>query len=290
MADTQEVVVVPATDDRMMDLSVERISPSPWQRRKYFDPQKLDELAESIKANGLVQPIVVRSLDEEGSYELIAGERRLRAQKSLGRETITAIVRNISANDARVLVLIENIQREDLTPTETARNLYDLLESFGGNRTALIKQTGKSANFVNDRLLIVDQPREIQNMIDEEKINLAHLKVIVEIEDHKQRIEAAKQAAKLNLTATELRGRFQRFFKPKTSGPRPSAGDSTVKFNQVNRSVITTFEAFEKFDFTMLKDPKKREQILRQIGVLEKTIERAKASLAASAPQKAAIV
>lgn len=281
---TLDALEVPAVNgDQMRDIPVDKITPSPWQRRRLFDPEKLKELAESIRANTLVQPIVVRILDEPDAFELIAGERRWRAHKLLQAETVRAIVKNISADEARVMVLVENIQREDMTLTETARNLKDLLETFGGNVAALVEKTGKSRTYIDDRLIIVEQPREIQNMIDEEKINLAQLKVIAQVPEESVRIEFAKKAAKLTLTAIELKGQLQRVLGSKTNGngSRPSAGEGAMKFNTVSKSIINAFDAFEKFDFTMLRDPKKREQLLKQVGILEKSLARAKGILAA---------
>lgn len=283
---------VPATStDQMIEVLVESISPSPWQRRRFFDPERLKELSDSIKMTpgGLIQRIVVRRLDDNGAHELIVGERRWRAYKLLGREAIPAILKDISADEAREMVLVENIQREDMTLAETGRNLADLLETYDGNIQRLIEKTGKSRGYVEDRLLIVEQPREIQNMVDEQKINLAQLKVIAQIPDEKVRVDFAKKAAKLMLSATELKGQLQRILEPKTNGNRqPSAGEGTMKFNTVSKSIINAFDAFDKFDFTMLKDPKKREQLLKQIGILEKSLTRAKGVL--STPATADVV
>ena len=270
--------------ERVVEIPVASIVPSPWQRRRRFDEQKLQELSESIRINGLQQPIKVRHPDgsTNGTYELVFGERRLRAHKLIDRETIKAFVTDISAEEARTLVLVENLHREDLAPTEEAANLMDLLEAFEGNKQAVVDKIGKSMTYLTDRLLVLDQPEEIQAMLDEKKINLAQLKVISELADPKAMINAANIAAKLNLTANELRGRLQRQLGSKKTRNTTSTAEGNVKFQQVSTSLVNLYDLLENFDYAMLGDEKKKETMLKQIGILEKSLARAKEQLGAS--------
>lgn len=262
-----------------VDIVVANITPSPFQSRRIFNQEKLRELGESIKATRLIQPIVTRQIGED-AWELIAGERRWRAHKLIGRDIIPSVVIEATDEEAHAMVLIENIQREDLTITEEARDLVTLLELKDGNKQAVCEKIGKGINYLNDRLLVAEQPREIQNLLDEKKINLTILKVIAEAQDEASKLTMATAAVKLNLSENQLRGRFQRLLKPKENRSSGAAGSNSVKLNQVSKNVIGAFEALDKFDFEMLRDPKKRETLHKQLGILEKAISRAKERLA----------
>jgi ParB family transcriptional regulator, chromosome partitioning protein len=269
--------------DHIFEILTEKVIPSPFQPRRHFDQERLKELGESIRVQGLVQPIVVRSVEGSDTFELIAGERRLRAHRLIEQKTVRAIVKRVSSEEARSMTLIENLQREDLTLMEEAKCLYDLLESLGGNHQAVAEKVGKGLTYVDDRLLLVNLPREVQNMIDDKKINMAQAKVIAEVPEEKEQVAGAKLAAKLNLSANELRGRLQRALKPKTARPTSGEGEgATVKFNQVSSSLVRLYDLLDKFNFDMLRDAKKRETLTKQIGVLEKALQRAKARLAAA--------
>lgn len=277
-------VLEPPAAEQVRDILVSKIVPSPYQPRRSFDPDKLKELAESIRANQLLQPIIVRPLnDSEETFELVAGERRLRAHKILERETIQAVVRNLTDEQARNLVLIENLQREDLSTMEEARCVSVLVDQFSGNRQAVADQLGKSLTYVNDRVAMLDLPREVQNMLDDKKINFAQGKVILEVEDGKNRIEAANLAVKLNLGAIQLRGRIQRLIKPKPNGGNNGKGESpqtgTVKFNKVSATVVGLYDALQKFDLANLQDPKKRDTLSKQIELLSKKLSQVKHEL-----------
>jgi len=263
-------------NEQVMEILVEKIFRSPHQPRHHFDEEKLKELAESIRANRLLQPIVVRMLDgEAGTYELIAGERRLRAHKILEREKIPAIVQDITEEEARNLILIENLQREDLTPIEEAECVGALAKQFRGNLQAVADKLGKSMTYVSDRIAILELPREAQHMLDEKKINFAQAKVILELEGDKARMDAAKLAVKLNLSANQLRGRLQRSLKGKeTKAGAKGEQSGVIKFNQLSVTVVRLYDALEKFDFDMLRDAKKRDTLLKQMGILQKSLAR----------------
>lgn len=278
-----------ATTDQVVQVNVEEIVPSPFQTRTHFDQTKLAELAESIKSNGLIQPIVIR-LKVDGKHQLIAGERRWRAHKLAGLATVKSIVMEVTDEQAREMVLIENLQRDDLTLMEEARGLAQLVEVLC-SRNAVADRISKSVQYVNDRVDMVELPLVVQNMLDEEKINLAQAKVILEIEGNEKRVEAANLAVKLTLSASQLKARFQRHLKSKEKpeGEGGGGGDPTVKFAQVSSSVVKLYDAVEKFDFDMLRDTKKRGTLDKQIELLQKALERARTKLAQTVEEEVAL-
>jgi len=260
----------------IVNVPVSKIQASPFQSRRVFQPERLQELADSIRINRLIQPIVVRRISED-LYELIAGERRWRAHKLINWETIDSYLIEATDEEAHAMVLIENIQREDLTITEQARDLVALLEFYGGNKQAVCVKVGKGEKYVADRLLVPEQPREIQNLLDEDKITLAHLRIISEAKDDKVKLEMANSAARMKLSEKQLRGRFQKFLTPKET--RPSAGTNSVKVEALGRSLILTYEMLEKFEYDMLRDPKRRATLQKQVAIMKEAIRNAEEKL-----------
>ena len=168
--------LIPGTEDRsgVLELDVRRIEPNPDQPRTAFDDDQLGELAASIAVHGILQPIVVRAT-ADGSYQLIAGERRLRAAKLAGMSTVPAIVR--AGDDGETLLelaLIENIQREDLNPIETATAYRELIDRFGLTHEAVARQVGKSRVAVSNALRLLDLAGETRQAIVEGRISEGH--------------------------------------------------------------------------------------------------------------------
>jgi len=270
--------VAERTQEQVLDLPVEKIVPNPYQPRERFDEGALKDLADSIKAQGLQQPIIVRNHpDIEGTYQVVMGERRLRAHRLLERMTIKAIVRETSDDQMEILALTENLQRDDLTIMEQARALSKLTERFE-TLQAIADEIGKSVTYVTKRLALLELPGEIQDMLDNGKILPTHADVILEIEGADNQLEAAKMAAKLNLTADQLHGRMLRHMKPK-GGEGAGRTGGVVKFAHVSGGMVRLYDALEGFDFSMLRDGTKRETLKRQIGLLQGSLETATAKL-----------
>src|SRR5690625_5214543 len=146
----------------VVQLKVEEIVPNEYQPRTQFDDEKIKELAQTLQTHGMIQPIVVRKKDEN-KYEVIAGERRLRAAKSLGWETISAIIRNLTDTETASVALIENIQREELSVIEEAQAYSMLLEMHELTQEALAQRLGKSQSTVANRLRLLSLPDDIQD-------------------------------------------------------------------------------------------------------------------------------
>jgi ParB family chromosome partitioning protein len=184
------------------EIDIGKIIPNPYQPRKEFSEESIEELANSIKKHGLLQPIVVIKDKNEDRYILVAGERRLRASKKLGKEKIKAIVTDYTLEDLREYALIENIQREDLNPIEVALSLYELIKKHGYTHEELAKKLGKSRAYVTNMLRVLNLPEEVIEKIRKNNISIGHAKVLVSL-DEKEAIELAKEIEEKNLSVRE---------------------------------------------------------------------------------------
>ena len=166
----------------IQELSLGDIYPNPYQPRTEFDEEALNELAASIRSIGIVQPITVRSVDG-GKYEIIAGERRFRASKLAGLETIPAYIRKTEDESLLELALIENIQREDLNAIEVAISYQRLLDECRLTQDALSERVGKKRTTISNYLRLLKLPAQIQLAIRDKKISMGHARAIINIED-----------------------------------------------------------------------------------------------------------
>ncbi len=182
-------------DGRLREISIDAVMPNPRQPRQVVNDEKLGELAGSIKEHGIVQPIVVRPL-EDGKYQLIAGERRWRACRELGMQKIPAVIREYGDLEAAAVALIENVQRENLNPLEEARAYRILMEEFGLTQEDVSKRVGKSRPFVGNMVRLLSLPGEIQQMILENKLTAGHARAVLGLEKKEQQITAAKKIIK----------------------------------------------------------------------------------------------
>lgn len=166
---------------KIIFLQLEQVRTSPFQPRENFAPEEMQELVQSIKEKGVIQPILVRTKDS--GYELIAGERRLRAAKSLNLKEIPAIVKDVADRDSLELALIENLQRQGLNPIEEARAYQYLMEKFGLTQEEISEVLGKARATVANTLRLLKLPLEIQEEIKKQRISFAHGRALLEIDD-----------------------------------------------------------------------------------------------------------
>ena len=184
------------------ELKIEDIRSNPYQPRKTFDEEKIKELAESIKEHGVLQPIIVRkSLD---GYELIAGERRLKASKVAEKETIPAIVVDFNDQQMMEVALLENVQREDLSPIEEAEAYDNILKKLNYTQDELAKRVGKSRPYITNMLRLLKLPREIREMLMKKELSYGHARALVNIEDEEEAIRLAQKAVKDGLSVREI--------------------------------------------------------------------------------------
>ena len=191
-----------ADESDVKELSVDEIRPNPYQPRKTFNEEALNELAESIRNYGVFQPIIVKKSIK--GYDLIAGERRLRASKLAGRETIPAIIKDFSDDQMREIALLENLQRENLTPIELAWAYKGIIESLHIRQEDLADKIGKSRSHVTNTLGLLRLPEEIQNQILDNKISMGHAKILSKIDDDYKVKEFADKIVNNNISVREL--------------------------------------------------------------------------------------
>lgn len=179
-----------------------QIKPNPFQPREDFDPQSIEELAQSIKEKGVIQPLLVRRRGD--NYELIAGERRLRAANSLGLKEIPIIVRDVSDQDSLELALIENIQREGLNPIEEAHAYQHLIDKFQVSQEKISEAVGKARVSITNTLRLLKLPHEIQEEMKKGRISFAHGRALLEVEDANYQRKLSQDIISKGLSVREL--------------------------------------------------------------------------------------
>ena len=185
-----------------LSVPLDKIKPSRYQPRTRFNDENLVELSESIKAQGVIQPIIVTA--QNGGYELIAGERRLRAARLAGLTEIPIVVRKVTDQEQFVIALIENLQREDLNPIEEARAYKRLMEEFNLTQEELSQAIGKGRVVIANTLRLLSLPEHIQEAVSEGAISAGHARSLVSIGDAKVQEEAAERVRKENLTVRDV--------------------------------------------------------------------------------------
>jgi ParB family transcriptional regulator, chromosome partitioning protein len=189
-------------------LPVDRIEPNPQNPRLAFDATTLEELASSIREHGVLQPVLVRPLDD-GRFQLIAGERRWRASKLAAQPTIPALVENIDDDTALEIALIENLQREDISPLDEAAMYDRMIRDHGYSIRKLAEKLGKDKGYLENRLRLADAPPEVRELVSLRKDTLSHAYELMKVEDPKKRRKLADQVARNELSLVKLRERIE---------------------------------------------------------------------------------
>lgn len=197
-------VNLPAEASDVQRIRIEAIAPNRYQPRRHFPQEELAQLAASIKESGVLQPIVVRRKGD-GTYELIAGERRWRASKEAGLETIPVIIKNCSDQESLLLALIENIQREDLNPMETARAYSRMMKEFGLTQDAIALKVGRDRSSVANFIRLTQLHPELQELVEAGRLSAGHAKVILGLPSPEEQLRIGKMvvSASLSVRATE---------------------------------------------------------------------------------------
>jgi ParB family chromosome partitioning protein len=190
-------------------LDIEAIHPSSKQPRKHFDDARLDELAESIRSQGIIQPLVVRAR-EGGGFELIAGERRWRAAQRAGLHQVPAVVREVAESQAFEMALVENLQREDLNPIEEAEGYQRLLAEFGYTQESLSSRVGKDRSTVANALRLLKLPPGVRNMVIDGQLNMGHARALLGLESDHAIERLARQAVSRGLSVRQVEALVKR--------------------------------------------------------------------------------
>lgn len=182
----EEKIIDSTPKEEIVEVNLNELRSNPYQPRKVFDEDKLNELASSIKEHGVFQPIIVKKSIK--GYEIIAGERRVKASQIAGLETIPAIIRDFTDSEMMEIALLENLQRENLNSIEEATAYKKLLDSLNVTQEELAKRLGKSRSHITNMLGLLGLPDEVKSLISEDKISMSHARVLSKIED-KEKID-----------------------------------------------------------------------------------------------------
>jgi len=206
------------------ELPVDRIDPNPDQPRLSFDPDTLNELAASLKEHGVLQPILVRPRPD-GRFQLIAGERRWRASKLAGLDAIPALVEEIDDETALEIAIIENLQREDLSPLDEALMYDRMTRERGYSIRKLAQKLGKDKGYIENRLRLADAPAEVKQLVSLRKDTLSHAYELLKLTDDRKRRKLAEQVARGELSLVKLRERIDGRPRREDANPHADAED-----------------------------------------------------------------
>ena len=231
---------------RLVEVNVASIHPNPYQPRATFDEESIAELAQSIQQVGLLQPLLVRKVDD--GYELVAGERRLRAVTSLGMEKVACIVQqDIEDESSAMMALIENLQREDLHYLEEAQCYQKLLETYGLTQEELANRLGKSQSSIANKLRLLKLSDEVKDAMTEKRLSERHARALLKLTDDKQRLDAVERIAEKGLSVKEteqmVEKTLNKAYDEKQDGakPRPKlmriVRDYRLFMNTINQAV-----------------------------------------------------
>jgi len=215
-------------DKAVPEVPIDQIVPNKYQPRNSFNPELLQELAQSIKANGVVQPVIVRKTGNQ--YQLITGERRWRAAKLAGLKTVPAVIREVSEFKQLEWALIENIQRQDLNPIEEASAYAALVDDFSLTQEELAQRVGKDRSSIANYIRLLKLPAKIREQIQNQELSMGHARALSSLEKEKDQIELARQIIKdqLNVRQTET---LVRNWKTKTKKPQKTTAEPPVDPN-----------------------------------------------------------
>ena len=188
--------------DKVIELNITEVEPMLNQPRKVFDKEKMEELTDSIRENGVIQPILV--VKDSNGYTIVAGERRWRAAKAAGLETIPAIIKDYTDNKKKQVALIENIQREDLNVVEVAQAIKELMEIEGYTNTDVAKITGKNISTISNLIRLLKLPDEVLDMVLKGQLVEGQARALLVLDDPEKQIAIAKKVAKKKLTVRDV--------------------------------------------------------------------------------------
>jgi ParB family chromosome partitioning protein len=215
-----EVLVGGAGESELVHLPLEMIHANPRQPRKAFDADAASGLAASVKAQGLLQPLLVRPR-KDGGYELIAGERRLRAASEAGLATVPAVIREADDRESLVLGLVENVAREQLSPLEESRAYAVLLDEFGLALGEIADRVGRSKPSVSNRLRLLELPDEVLQLLSAGELSEGHARAILALPDNDARKALARRAAKSGMSVRQVEQATRDAGAPRQRRPRP---------------------------------------------------------------------
>ncbi|HTZ73858.1 MAG TPA: ParB/RepB/Spo0J family partition protein [Candidatus Aquilonibacter sp.] len=257
----------------LLQIDIDLIDPSPYQPRTHFREQALEELAQSIRASGIIQPLVVRRVGNR--YQLIAGERRWRAAQRAPIGRVPVVLRDVPEETALEMALVENLQREDLNPIEQARAFERLIEEFSLTQEEVAERTGKDRATIANALRLLKLEETIQDMLEEGRLSAGHARALLAINDPKERYDLARRIARGGMTVRQVERLASRASRTRTAptvtvvDPNTKAAieDMQRKFGtkvfimplRPSRPGQLIFEYYDPSDLTRLYDQLMRE-------------------------------
>lgn len=249
------------SNEPVRELAVALIKPNPYQPRRYFDPLQLAELASSIQEFGLIQPIIVR--EQAGFYELIAGERRLRAAQSIGRKTIPALIRQMSNQEVATLALVENLQRENLNYFEEAQGYQRLIQEFKLTQKEVAQRVGKSQSTIANKLRLLNLPLQISQEINPQVITERHARALLQLPNPQEQLAVLRAIMQKELTVRET----EVLIAAKRAGPKSrvvrAITDIRIYVNTLKAAVQTVKEAGVRVKMWEQDYPQYREVLIK---------------------------
>lgn len=215
-----------APREGLLHVDIDLIDPSPNQPRTRFREASLEELAQSIRASGIVQPLVART--KGARFELIAGERRWRAAQRAGLDRVPLVLRNVSEELALEMTLVENLQREDLNPIEEAQAFQRLVEEFALTQEQVAERTGKERTTIANSLRLLRLEAPIQELIEEGRLTAGHARALLALSDGEERVELARKVARSGVTVRQVERMVARGARPR-SAPASAQVDPNTK-------------------------------------------------------------
>lgn len=263
------IETVASNSEEIRKIPIDKIIPNRFQPRTIFEEEKIAELARTIHTHGIIQPIVVREFEQD-QFEIIAGERRWRAVKQLGWETIPAIINNLNDTETASVALIENLQREELSPIEEAVAYGKLLELHNLTQEALAQRLGKGQSTVANKLRLLKLPEEVQQALLTKTITERHARSLIPLKDPEKQIALLAEIIDKNLNVKQTEERVVRLLDPpKKERPKRKAisKDMRIALNTIRQSLTmvndsgisldTEEEEFEEFYQFTIRIPKK---------------------------------
>lgn len=202
-----------AEKDKIAFIEIDRIEPNPYQPRRSFDEGKIDELARSIKTYGLLQPIIVRHKRGGAGYQLVVGERRYLACKSLGMGKIPAVVKELTDNAVATVALIENLQREDLNFIEEAEGYARLIDDFGFTQEVLAQRIGKSQSTIANKLRLLKLPDRVKSLLVKEELTERHARALLKLPTREEQEKMVAEILKKDMNVRQTENRIEEMLK-----------------------------------------------------------------------------
>ncbi|HZG59130.1 MAG TPA: nucleoid occlusion protein [Anoxybacillus sp.] len=235
-----EQVVEKTEGEEIRKIPVSLIVPNRYQPRTIFAEDKIEELALTIRTHGIIQPIVVREC-EDGKFEIIAGERRWRAVQKLGWDEIPAIVKNLNDKETASVALIENLQREELTPIEEALAYAKLLELHNLTQEALAQRLGKGQSTVANKLRLLKLPQEVQEALLQRKITERHARALIALKDKEKQLKLLQEIIEKQLNVKQTEDRVLKMLENAAPKPKPKrkafSKDMRIAVNTIRQSL-----------------------------------------------------